>query len=426
MCDPLQSWETGVVGGICKRMNIAAICHYFSPEVGAPSARIHEMARVWAAEGHSVTVVTNFPNHPTGRIYDGYRDEKFMVEVIDGITIVRCRTYATPNCGILKKTFAHLYFMVMAVVQGGPNIKGADVIMVSSPTLFSVVSAWWLASRMKIPYVFDVRDLWPGIFVELGVLKNRLVIWTLERLELFLYRKASGIVTVTRAFAEDIRGRGISGSKIHFIPNGVDIVRYLPMEKDASLGARLGLAGKFNVLYCGAHGISQALKSIVDAADVLQGEGDIHFLFVGDGAERDAVMAHASSLRLKNVTFLPSQPKDEIPAFYNLADVCLVPLRNIPLFKTFIPSKMFEMMGCACPIVASVEGECAEILRESGSAIIVPPENSGMAADAILKLKNDAGLRRKMGEAGRGYVMRHFDRDKLGRDYLDIFKSVVR
>ncbi|MBI3795120.1 MAG: glycosyltransferase family 4 protein [Nitrospinae bacterium] len=407
-------------------MKIAVITHYYSPETGAPSARLSEMSREWVRNGHQVTVVTNFPNHPTGEIHKGYEGKSFMVETLDGVRVVRCRTLATPNKGLVFKTLAHLYFMVMSVFQGKQEIAGCDVIIVSSPTLFSVVGAWWLGLRLGIPYVFDVRDLWPGIFVELGVLKNRFVIWGLERLELFLYNKSSAVVTVTRAFKADIANRGVPETKIHFVPNGVDVARYAASPKSTELAMRLGLEGKFIVLYCGAHGISHALGKIVDTAELLKGDRDVHFLFVGDGAEREQLIARTKQRGLGNVTFLPSQAKDEIPRFYNLADVCLVPLRNIPMFRTFIPSKMFEIMGCERPIVASVEGESEEIFRLAESAIVVPPEDSAAIARGIITLKGDSALGRRMGASGRRYVVANFSRELLARNYLDVFAGVLK
>lgn len=406
-------------------MRIAVICHYFVPEVGAPSARIYDMAKIWVLNGHSVTVVTNFPNHPTGVIHKGYEGKSFLKDEMDGLKVVRCRTYATPNSGFIKKTMAHLFFMMMAILQGGKEIKDADVIMVSSPTLFSVISAWWLGRRHGIKYVFDVRDLWPGIFIELGVLKNSALIKALERLEMFLYSKAGKIVTVSQSFAKDISERGIDAKKIHYIPNGVDLEKYKPSDQDSDHMKKLHLKGKFVVLYCGGHGISHALATVVDAANLLKDDETFHFLFVGDGAEKSKVVEYARTLGVKNVTFLPSQPNRMIAGFYNNADVCLVPLRKIPLFKTFIPSKMFEIMGCQRPIIASVEGESAEILKKSGAAIIVSPEDSKGIVEAILEMKRNPQAARRMGESGRKFAAKYFDREKLAESYLRVFSKVV-
>lgn len=407
-------------------MHIAIICHYFVPEVGAPSARLFDLARYWTRDGHRVSVITNFPNHPTGIIHEGYRGCSFMTEEIEGVGVIRCRTFATPNKGIIKKTLGHLVFMVMAVLQGKKEIKDVDVIVVSSPNLFSVISAWWCGKRMRKPYIFEVRDLWPAIFVELGVLKNRFIIKTLETLEMFLYRRAAKVVTVTASFKKGIINRGIEESKIHFIPNGADVTRFQPAQPNSELIKRLGLKMKFIILYCGAHGISHALKNIVNAAELLQKEKDIHFLFVGDGAEKDGVIEYSQRLNLKNITFLPSQPKEVIPDFYNIADICLVPLRNIPLFATFIPSKMFEIMACGRPIIASLKGEAADILERSKAAVIVPPEDYKAVAGAVMELKNNLEKRKKLSKNGPPFVLKEFDRFKLARQYLEIIEKVKK
>lgn len=407
-------------------MNICVICHYFVPEVGAPSARIYDMAKYWIKYGHKVSVITNFPNHPTGIIHKGYEGKSFMIENMDGIKVIRCKTLATPNKGFVKKTLGHLYFSLMAKVQGKKEIPDIDVIMVSSPTLFSVITAWKLSRELSKPYVFEVRDLWPGIFVDLGIIKNKFIIKALEQMEMFLYRKAKGIVTVTESFKTNIALRGINENKIYFIPNGVDTERFKPAPPDNNLIKELGLEGKLIVLYCGAHGISQGLQTVVDAANILKEEKDIHFLFVGDGADKQKIIDHAEELGLTNVTFVPSQPSNRVMDFYNSAGICLVPLRNIPLFNAFIPSKMFEIMACKRPIVASVAGESAKILSRSKAAIVVPPENSVEIAKAIGEIKNSPEKVDNMSEAGRSFVDENYNRDELARKYLKVFEETIK
>ena len=191
-------------------MRIAVLSHYFWPEPGAPSARLVELGREWVGRGHEVTIVTNFPNHPTGIVPEAYRGRSFMVEHTQGLRVIRCRTFATPNRGFAKRTLGHLMFMVQSVRQATPHLRGCDVLVASSPTLFSVAAALAISRRVGAPYVFEVRDLWPAIFVELGVIRSRAVIRALEWLELALYRRACAVVTVTRAFADDIARRGIA------------------------------------------------------------------------------------------------------------------------------------------------------------------------------------------------------------------------
>jgi len=405
-------------------MHITILCHYFWPELGAPSARLKEMADVWLKEGHAVSILTNYPNHPTGLIQDGYKNGPPSIEIKDGLRIVRLTTFATPNRGFIKKTLGHLVYMWNAIFQGRQFVRETDVFVASSPTLFTVVSAWWLGRKLKKPFVFEVRDLWPAIFVELGTIRNRFAIRLLEMLELFLYRKSAKVVTVTRAFGADIARRGIPEKKIAFIPNGADTTRFTPGPSDEALRRTLNLEGKFLVLYIGAHGISQGLPKVLEAAERLASHLDIHFLFVGEGADKEKMETLCRERHLKNVTLLPGCAKDQVLRYYRSADLCLVPLRNIPLFKTFIPSKMFEILSAGRPILASLEGEAAEILTASGAAVVVPPENPEALAEAVLHLASAPKQREKMAKAGPPFVAEHFCREKLAREYLTILREI--
>ena len=407
-------------------MKIAVLSHYFWPEPGAPSARLLEMSREWLARGHEVTVVTNFPNHPTGVVPEAYRGRSFEIEQAQGLRIIRCRTYATPNRGFLKRTLGHLVFTFQAAWQATPHLRGTEVLIASSPTLFSVIAAFVVSRRVGAPYVFEVRDLWPAIFVELGVIRNRIAIGLLEWLELTLYRRACAVVTVTQAFADDIARRGIEPAKLHVIPNGVDLDAFRPEPEEDALRTTLGLADKLVVLYCGAHGISHALARILDVAARLAADARIHFLFVGEGAEKEGLEARARELRLGNVTFHAAVPREQVPALYRAADVCLVPLRAVPLFRSFIPSKMFEILACGRPVLASLEGEAAEILEASGAAVVVPPEDVDAIAEAVTRLAADPALRASLAARGRPYVAEHYDRRRLAARYLELLDASAR
>ena len=279
---------------------------------------------------------------------------------------------------------------------------------------------------LAAPFVFEVRDLWPAIFAELGVLRNRFILRSLEGLEMFLYRRSGAVVTVTRGFAENIERRGIEKAKIHFIPNGVDLEAFEPGPPDAELLARLKLTGRFVVLYCGAHGISHALARVLDAAERLQDDSTVHLLFVGEGAEKGRLVEDARQRGLTNVSFLPAVPRQQVPALYRSADVCLVPLKRVPLFRTFIPSKMFEILACGRPIIASVEGEAAQILEESGAALVIPPEDPGLLAESISQLHADAARRETLAGRGRPFVGERYDRKMLAARYLEVLSTLRR
>jgi glycosyltransferase involved in cell wall biosynthesis len=415
-------------------MRTLVVTHYFPPEIGAPQARLSELARAWAEPdgdggGDEVTVLTGMPNHPTGVVHPDYRRRLRARETVDGYRVVRTWLYATPNEGLVRKTLGHLSFMVSSVVLGGRAAGPADVVVVSSPTFFSIFSAWLLARLKRARLVIDVRDLWPAIFVELGVLTNRAVIGLLERLELWAYGQADGVVVVSEGFRRDLLRRGVPEAKVHTIPNGVDLDRFRPRPADPEIRRRLGavLDGDLLVLYVGAHGISHGLGAVLDAAAKLDGDParPVHVALVGEGAQKRALAERLAELGVANVTMAPAVPRDEMPALLAAADVCLVSLRDVPLFSSFIPSKMFEYLGAGRAVVGAVAGEAAEILRAGGAAV-VGPEDAGALAGVLRELAADPGRRRRMGEQARSYVERAYDRRALAARYRAVLRGVCR
>jgi glycosyltransferase involved in cell wall biosynthesis len=442
-------------------MRILIVSHYFPPETGAPQARLSGLAATWAADGDDVTVLTGMPNHPTGVLPPSYRRAARRRERVDGYQVVRTWLYATPNEGVARKTLSHLSFMASSVLLGWRASGPADVVVVSSPTFFSVLSGWLLARLKRARLVVEIRDLWPAIFVELGVLTNRRVIRALERLELAAYAAADQVVVVSEGFRDDLLRRGVPPGKVHTIRNGVDLGRFTPVPSaggtSGELRARLG-AGPEDclVLYAGTHGISQGLSAIADAAALLDDVGGsvaagtagsapgrtagsapgrtagstagraaaldrrtIRFAFVGDGAEKKRLERRVTELGLSNVVLLPGVPNAEMPALLAAADICLVPLRKVPLFATFIPSKMFEYLAAGKAVIGSVTGEAAQILAEAG-AVVVPPEDSGSLAAAIATLAANPPLRAELGRLGRAFTERRYDRAALALEYRKI------
>jgi glycosyltransferase involved in cell wall biosynthesis len=404
-------------------MRIILVTHYFPPETGAPQARLSALAAAWAADGDDVTVLTGMPNHPTGVIPREYRGAIRRRERRDGYRVLRTWLYATPNEGVARKTVGHLSFMISSVLLGGRASGPADVVVVSSPTFFAVGSGWLLARLKRARLVVEVRDLWPAIFTELGVLTSRPLIRLLERLELAAYAAADTVVVVSDGFRANLIRRGVPPAKVHTIRNGVAPREFDPgAPADTRLRATLGARpGDCLVLYAGTHGISQGLTSVADAAARLAGKA-IRFAFVGEGADKQRLLHRVAEFGLDNVTLLPGVPHEQIPALLAAADVCLVPLRDVPLFSAFIPSKMFEYLAAGKPVVGAVAGEAAQILREAG-AWVVPPADSAALAAAIRTLAADPQRRQAMGRQGRCYVEEYFDRGTLARQYRKLIES---
>lgn len=273
-------------------MNIAWYSHYFTPEIGAPSARLYDLSKQWLESGHVVQVITCFPNHPVGRIYPGYMPRQYMCEYIDGIEVHRHRTYITPNEGFLKKSLGHISYLPSALLLSNKHLHHPQIVIGTSPTFFAAIAAALTGMQFKVPFIMEVRDLWPALFVELGVLRNQKIINWLERLEMALYSQATKVVTVTEAFRRNLIERGIPAEKVHTIPNGADVDFWKPCNS-AELRQKLDLENCFVVLYIGAHGISQALGRILDVADQLKNQPNIRFVFVGEGAEKAKLMRQA-------------------------------------------------------------------------------------------------------------------------------------
>jgi glycosyltransferase involved in cell wall biosynthesis len=430
-----------------SRARVLLVTHYFPPEVGAPQARLSETAREWARAGLDVTVLTGMPNHPTGVIPPAYRGVLRRVEHVDGYRVVRTWLYATPNEGVARKTLGHLSFMVSGALLGGRLAGPADIVVVSSPTFFALGTGWLLARLRRARLVVEVRDLWPAIFVQLGVITNPRVIAVLERCELAAYRAADAVITVTEGFRTDIVRRGIPAAKVHVIPNGVDLnrfqppapavppaaqVRYAlpapgdPPAQDPRTATRASLgAGPDDVLvvYVGAHGISQGLTAVADAAALL-GDAPIRFAFVGAGADKARLAAHIAQLGLTNTTLAAAVPRDEVNRVLAAADLGVVPLRAVPLFDTFVPSKMFELLAAGLPVIGAVQGEAARILTAAG-AVVVAPQDPAALAVAIRSLAADGGRRVEMARAGRAYVATHFDRARLADRYHQVLLGVL-
>lgn len=367
-------------------MRILFLSDNFPPEGNAPATRLYEHAIRWVRDGHEVTVITCAPNFPEGKLFAGYVNRWRHVEMLDGIRVVRVKTYITANEGFLRRTLDYMSFMLMSFLMGLFE-RRPDVVVATSPQFFCAVGGWALALARWRPFVFELRDLWPASIVAVGAMRKNLTIRLLERIELFLYRRARVIIPVTESFLEDLVARGIDRAKIHVVINGVDLERYEPRPRDAALAREFDLDGKFVAGYMGTHGMAHALDGVLAAAERLLGNPEIAFFFAGSGADRTRVEQIVAERGLHNVRLIPRQPKERMPALWSLCDVALVPLRDSPVFATVIPSKIFESMGMGVPILMSLpEGEATRIIRQVDVGVCVPPEDPAALAEALRKL----------------------------------------
>ena len=371
-------------------MHILFLTDNFPPEGNAPATRTFEHAREWVNKGHKVTVITCAPNFPEGKVFEGYKNKWLSKQKIEGINAWRVKTYITANEGFIKRTIDFISFMVSSLFFGLFTRK-VDVVIGTSPQFFTVISAWALAKYKRVPFVFELRDIWPASITAVGAMKGNWIIKILEKLELFLYRQADLIISVTDSFKLELQNRGVSARKIKVVLNGVDLSKYKPLpEKDKAFSEKYGLQSKFVAGYIGTHGLAHSLDSIIEAAELLKAEDDVRILFVGGGADRERLEKLVEIRDLSNVVMIPRQPKENMQKIWSLCDVSLVSLKDTPLFSKVIPSKIFESMAMKLPIIISVpEGESTEIVRKEKLGFIIPPENPDRLAEALLNIKND-------------------------------------
>ena len=406
-------------------MHILFLTDNFPPEVNAPASRTFEHCREWVKAGHQVTVITGAPNFPQGKVYAGYRNRLWQCETVEGIRVIRVWTYITANEGFVKRILDYLSFMVMATVAA-PFVRKPHIVVGTSPQFFTACAGWAVGKMKRIPFVFELRDLWPESIKAVGAMQDSAAIRFFEKVELFLYRRAARIVSVTRSFRQTLMRRGIDGDKIEVITNGVDTTRFQPMEKDAALVSRYGLEGKFVAGYIGTHGMAHALETVLETADLFRQAGDdgFRFILLGHGARKQALMEKAREMALENVLFIDSVPKDEVPRYWSLLDVSIIHLKKTDLFTTVIPSKMFECMGMGIPILHGVAGESAEIVEREGAGLVFEPENAKELRDKLLLLRDEADLYARLKNNGLA-AAGNYDRSVLAARMLGILMDTA-
>ncbi|PYR27582.1 MAG: glycosyltransferase WbuB [Acidobacteria bacterium] len=401
-------------------MRILFFSHYFPPEVNAPASRTYEHCREWVAAGHEVHVITCVPSHPVGVPFRGYRPGWYQQERHDGIVVHRVWTLLAPNKGVVKRTLNYLSFMPSAVWRS-LRLGRFDVLIGTSPQFFCAVATWIAASLGRTPWVFELRDLWPESIHAVGAARAYMPLKMLERLELLMYAQARSVVCVSEAFVRNLVSRGVPTSKISFVPNGVDTAMWTAGVR-AKGRAKLD-AGESDIIvsYIGTVGMAHDIGTVLDAARLLGRERPrLRFVIIGDGAEREALAARARAEGLDNVTFTGLVPRAEIPDYLAASDVSLVTLKPSDLFKTVLPSKMFESMAAARAIVLAVDGEARQVLERAGAGLAVAPGNAAALADAVRRLAADPELRQTLGAAGSRFVERDFSRRTWAHRYLDV------
>jgi len=415
-------------------VKILYVSQYFPPEMGAPAARADELSRHWARMGHDVTVLTGFPNHPTGVVPAEWRARLrrlYYTQTVDCVRIARTWLWPLPNRKAHERIRSYASFFFSSALRG-LNLSRPDVVIGTSPQLLVALSGWWLARSKGVPFVFEVRDLWPESLAAVGAGGEGSVMHrTLGAIAGFLYRRANHIVVVTPAFKDHlIRYWRVPAEKISVVENGVETDLFRANPTAATI--RRELIGdsddRFLICYIGTMGMAHGLETLIDAAEELQTtQPNCLFLLIGEGAEKQRIVDMAAARGLTNIKFLGQQARHQIPELVSAADACLVMLKKTDLFKTVIPTKLLEYMACERPVIVAVDGQTRQIVEEARAGIFVPPEDSHALAESIrsLALNANAEIRRQMGFNGRQYILSRLSRERTAHDYITVLKKLT-
>ena len=407
-------------------MRILFLTHYFPPEGAAAAARAFAHCSSWVASGESVTVVTCAPNYPTGRLYEGYRNRIRQVEVVAGIRVVRIGTYLARNRGMLRRTANYLSYMVMAMVACIFESR-PDVVIATSGQFFCGLAGAFVGKMSRRPFLLEIRDVWPESIRAVGAVRWGRGLRMVEKLERFMYGAAEHIVTVGEGYRGSLIGRGVAPERISVVMNGVDKELFFPREGEGHVARRMGIEGRFVVMYCGTIGLAHGLDVVLRAALLLREHGreDVVFVLVGDGARMEELRDEARRVRLKNIVFTGAVDRGDIPAMIASSDACLVHLRRSKTFTTVMPSKVFEAAAMAKPVILGVRGFAEDFVNAAGCGLCIEPENETELVGAVLRLAEDRGLRERLGGAGYEYVKVEYDRERLAERYRQIICGVV-
>jgi len=401
-------------------MKLLFLTDNFPPESNAPASRTYEHCKEWIQLGMEVTVITCVPNFPYGKTYEGYKNKLYQTEIIDGIKVVRVWTYMTENKGVVKRIFDYMSYAIGAFIAG-LFIK-TDLIVATSPQLFTTLGGCALAKVKRKPWIFELRDLWPEGIKDHGAIKKDYLLNFLTKMELCLYKKATHIVTVTDGLKENLSSRGIDANKIDTVTNGANMELFNPREKDMNLLNSLGLKDKFIIGYIGTHGMAQGLEFIIDSIQNLE-DKNIHFLFVGTGAKKEATVKLVKKLSLDNVTFLDPVKKNEVSRYISIIDVALIPLTKTVIHASLIPSKIFESSAMKKPMLLGVEGEAQQIIEKYNAGVTFEPENKKEFLEALHKISSDIQLYKEL-EEGCTELANAFDRKNLANKMFNILEKI--
>jgi glycosyltransferase involved in cell wall biosynthesis len=399
-------------------MHILLIHQAFAAINEPGGTRHHELALFLARNGHQVTIVASPVSYLTGKSEGGESNQSGH----KNIRIIRPPVYQALHRSFVHRVLNFISFMVSSFMAG-LKVKNIDLVWGTSPPIFQGVTAVVLARLKRVPFLFEIRDLWPAFAIDVGVLKNSVLIRASEWLERFLYKNADVLMVNSPGFVEHVQARG--AKQIKLVPNGSDVRMFHPSATGLDFRREHGLEGKFIVLYAGAHGMSNDLDIVLDAAANLQDFQNLAIVLLGDGKEKKNLMTRAVEIGLQNIHFISSVPKDEMGAALAASDACIAILKPIEMYKTVYPNKVFDYMAAGRPVILAIDGVIREVVETARAGLIVKPGDAVSLADAIRNLAENPISRIRMGKNGRVYIENHFDRATLAQELMDLMNQMT-
>lgn len=407
--------------------SLLLISFRYPPETGAAATRLEALTTRWADAGHEVTVLTPTPDYPDGEFYEGYDNEWIQREQYNGVNLVMTKSIpAAPGDRLFRRVFKYLWFTMVAILVGVFWLNRRDLVIATSPQPFAGLTGLITARLRGVPFVFEIRDLWPESLVAMGEIKTPVIIRTIEELTSFLYTHADRVSVVAPGMKEIVVEKGADSENVWLHTNGIDHKLFDPTNAEGVQEQEL-FEEHFVLSYVGTVGKAQGLEVVLDVAEYLQEQdeyGDVRFVFIGFGSRYDELAEHAERQNLDNIVFLGRKPKSDIPDYLFASDVAFIHTAGEAAFETMIPMKLYEALAAGLPVILGAAGDAVEILHRANAGITVTPGDAAAIGDAVETLYTNTDLRDQYGENGREYVVENHSWDAIATAYSEKFKTL--
>jgi len=410
-------------------MRILLIHQYFLEENDSGGSRFNELTKHWSEMGHQITVICGMMHYSSAMKRPEYKGRYFVEKQHGAVRVLRCHVSESYNLNFLGRLWAYFSFVLSSLLGGLFKVSGKfDLILVTSPPLFVGISALIISRIKRIPYVFEVRDLWPESAIDTGVVKNKIIIHLSYTLERFLYRHARLINVLTPAFRTTlIEKKNVTPGKIIFIPNAADFTlsdQLLHHFDSSQFRKESGNDDRFVITYVGAHGVANHLVQLLDAAELLR-DTNVLFQMIGEGMLKKELIAETNERQLKNIRFIDPVPKAEVFKYILASDMGASVLKKVDTFKTIYSNKTFDYMACCIPVLLLIDGVSRELVEQADCGIYAEPENPVEVATKIRQCMDNPARLKEQGKNGYRFAKAHFDRTVLAQKYIDHLQSLI-